>query len=104
MRIQWWAEPVRVALGNSTAIIVDSNQRAAEMLLYEWPHEAGERHARASSTLLRSMERPGDPGTLYAARQAFVAAAEEAQILLPEMPDTAAPAGTGTRHWRRRKR
>lgn len=104
MSNDWWSDPVRVAVSGNTAVNVSSNGQAAKLLLDEWPVENGKQLLRARSTILRSMERPDDPGTLYAARMAFEAAAREADILLPEQPRTTAPAGAKAHRWRRRKR
>ncbi len=104
MSIDWWSEPVRVAVSGGTAVNVSSNGEAAKMLLEEWPEEAGEKHLRARQTILRSMNRPDDPGTLYAARMAFEAAAREAGILLGERPKSIAPKGFKAPRWRGRRR
>lgn len=104
MSNDWWSEPVRVAVSGGTAVNVSSNGEAARMLLEEWPEEAGDKHLRARQTILRSMDRPGDPGTLYAARMAFEAAAREAGMLREERPKSIAPKGFKPPRWRGRKR
>lgn len=104
MSSDWWSEPVRVAVSGGTAVNVSSNGQAAKMLLEHWPEEAGDKHLRARQTILRSMDRPGDPGTLYAARMAFEAAAREAGMLLGERPKSIAPKGFKAPRWRGRKR
>lgn len=104
MSNDWWNEPVRVAVSGGTAVNVSSNGQAAKMLLEQWPEEAGEKLLRARQTILRSMERPDDPGTLYAARMAFEAAAREAGMLLGERPKSIAPKGFKAPRWRGRKR
>lgn len=93
MSMDWWSQPVRVAISGGTAVNVTSNGQAAKMLLEEWPEDAGEKLLRARQTILRSMERPDDPGTLYAARMAFEAAAREAGMLRDERPKSIAPKG-----------
>lgn len=80
---EWWDRPVRVMIGNRIACNVNNNEQAARMLLGdEWPDKASARYKRANATILRSMERPDDPGTLYAAQLAFEAAAREADVLV----------------------
>lgn len=79
----WWKDPVRISFDGRSSINVNNNAQAAELLLSgEWPMSEGTRLSRARSTVLRSMERAGDPGTLYAARMAFEAAAREADVLV----------------------
>ena len=86
MSNQWWTQAVRVSLNGSTAINVNSNEQAGELLLGDWPDKGSASHLRAQEAVLRSMERPTDPGTLYASQRAFEAAARNADILLPEPP------------------
>ena len=104
MSIQWWNEPVRVTLDGRNTIFVTDNERAARLLLEEWPGERGARHLRARTTILRSMERPNDPGTLYAARMAFEAAVDEAGMLMPEPVKSMASPEFRSPSWRKRKR
>lgn len=47
-------------------INVGSNEQAVKMLLNDWP-DNGE-HASSARAI---MERPDDPGTLYAAKKSF---------------------------------
>ncbi len=75
-----WERPVRVLIGNSTAYNVTTLERAAELLMNDWPEGAGS--LRAKQAIVRAMERPNDPGTAYSARQAFEAAAREADLLV----------------------
>lgn len=83
MSSEWWDRPVRVMIDNSTAYNVNTNAQAAELLLGDdWPVKGSVRHVQAQNAVLRSMERPSDPGTLYVARQAFEVAAREADILV----------------------
>ena len=77
----WWDRPVRVMISNSTAYNVQTSERAAEILLFNWPRDTGEKHLRARQAIVRAMEHPEDPGPTIAARRAFEAAAREAGIL-----------------------
>ena len=45
--MQWWPEEVHVAVSNGTSVVVRSTERAAELLLYEWPTEATEKQRSA---------------------------------------------------------
>ncbi len=104
MSIQWWSEPVRVSVDGRNTINVTDNERAARFLLEEWPGERGPRHLRARHTILRSMERPNDPGTLIAARMAFEAAVDEAGMLMPEPPKSMASPEFRSPSWRKQRR
>lgn len=96
----WWSEPVRVSMNGRTAVNVTSNERAAELLLSDWPESDLSFVARKA--VLRAMEHP-DLGTAYVARQAFTAAAEDAGFLLPGLPKSLADEGSKSHRWRKRK-
>lgn len=100
MSTQWWNRPVHVALGSGTEVTVNSNEKAASLLLNHWPENSIQQQQWACRALLRSMERPDDPGTLHAARQAFEAAAQAAGILVEEPPKSVAPTSFRTPSWR----
>lgn len=102
MSTGWWSEPVRVSIDGSTAISVTNNQRAAELLLSNWPNSR--RSFLARKAVLSAMENPDDPGTEYVARRAFEQAAEDAGYLLPPLPKSLAPEGFREPRWRKRKR
>jgi len=79
----WWPTPVRVLIGPNKTYNVTSNEQAAELLLGDgWPNRKGARHLHARKAVLRSMEKPGDPGPMHGAMRAFEAAAREAGILM----------------------
>lgn len=44
---QWWDKPVRISLDGRTAINVNSNEAAAELLLGAWPGRRSRRHLYA---------------------------------------------------------
>ncbi len=100
----WWDRPIRVDIGAGKAVNVSNNEQAAQILLGEWPGDTGARHLRAREAVLRALERPDDPGPSIAAQRAFAAAAEEAHILLPDLPKSVAPAGSKTPRWAKRRR
>ena len=97
----WWNEPVRVSVNGSTAINVTSSEKAAELLLGDWPESPRATFAREA--LVLALEKPDDPGTLYAAQRAFIRAADEAGFLLPDLPKSLAPEGFKPPRWRKRK-
>lgn len=82
--MQWWKRPVHVAVIAGTSVAVTSNERAAELLLYEWLG--------------------GGTDRAHFARSAFEAAADEAGILMDEPPKSLAPASFKSPSWRKRKR
>lgn len=102
--MQWWSSPVHVAVSNRLSVAVTSTERAAELLLYEWPGEDTDRVRTARRALLRAMERQDDSRRLTAARKAFAAAADEAGILMDEPPKSLALANFKSPSWRKRKR
>lgn len=77
---QRFDQPVRVALGPSGNVTytVDRVAQAADILLNRWPTEAGKKHLAARRACLAVLEGLKDA---QVARKAFVAAAEEADIL-----------------------
>jgi hypothetical protein len=103
MSSEWWSEPVRVMVGNGTALNVSTNDQAASVLLREWPASEGARLVRAKKAVLRSMERPDDPGTRYSARRAFEAAAREAGILAAPHRTTVAAPGSKSPRWSKKR-
>jgi hypothetical protein len=102
--MQWWPEEVHVAVSNGTSVVVRSTERAAELLLYEWPTEATEKQRSAQRACLRALERPEDVGPVLSARMWFRAAAEEAGILMDAPPKSLAPTSFKTPSWRRGRR
>lgn len=78
---EWWPDTVRVQIGSRTVFNVNSNEQAAHLLMNEWPLK-GDRYVRAMEAVLRSMEKPNDPGPRHAAFRDFEAAAREAGILV----------------------
>ena len=98
--------PVRVALGMAGNItqVVTSPERAAEILLGDWPADGGRKHLAARKALLKALEAARDAKADSAASKAFAAAAEEAGILMPEPPSSLAPSTFRTPKWNRPKR
>lgn len=98
--------PVRVALGKVGNIthVVTSAERAADILLNDWPTEGGRKHLAARKAVLRALEAARDAKAANEARKAFAAAAIEAGILMPEPPKSVAPAGFKSPDWNLRKR
>lgn len=82
--MQWWDKPVRVMIGGSTIYNVGRIERAAELLLGEWPIETGPAHMAAQKAILEALENPASAGAATAARQAFEEAAREADILMEQ--------------------
>lgn len=99
----WWQEPVRVSVNGSIAINVTSNERAAELLLHEWPADSP-RALQARKAVLRSMESPQDARALATARLAFERAAKDAGVLMPALPKSLAPPGFKAPQWRRKRK
>lgn len=82
--------PVTIQLGRiDRTQVVTTTAEAAEILLRRWPAERGEKHFRAMKACLETI-RGGRPSNF--ARRAFIAAAQEARVLVPdagsETPDT----------------
>lgn len=101
-----FSPPVRVALGKAGNIthVVTSAERAADILLNDWPSEGGRKHLAARKAVLRALEAARDIKAASDARKAFAAAATEAGILMPEPPKSTAPAGFKAPDWNRPKR
>ena len=76
----YFASPVRVILGTRDfkADVVSSVSKAAELLLNDWPDGGGPALLAAKEACLAAME---GSGTVAAAREAFVAAAKEVDVL-----------------------
>ncbi|WP_375165846.1 DUF982 domain-containing protein [Chelativorans sp.] len=80
MEIGHWSEPVAVRLGPTGGIMdaVDSTLEAVQVLIHQWPVQGGPLHRQALAVCFDVLDGSTD---VAAARQAFVAAAEEAGIL-----------------------
>lgn len=78
----WWDRQVRVMIGSSTTHNVTRPNRAADLLLNEWPDEGGPAYRKAKEAVLRAMEDPDDASLNVASRLAFEEAAREAGILV----------------------
>lgn len=98
--------PIRVALGKAGNVthVVTSAERAADILLNDWPSQGGRKHLAARKAVLRALEAASDAKAASDARKAFIAAASEAGILMPEPPKSLARAGFKTPDWSRPKR
>lgn len=96
-----FSPPVRVSIGKAGNIAhgVASPEKAAEILLEQWPAPWGPKHLAARKAVLRAMESAYTTATLASARRAFSEAAEEAGILLPEPPPSLAPKSFRTPEW-----
>ncbi|APH74198.1 DUF982 domain-containing protein [Aquibium oceanicum] len=90
-----FSPPVRVSLGRAgnVAHAVTSPEKAAEILLTDWPTNWTKKHLAARKAVLQSMESAFTVGTLTRARKAFADAADEAGILLSEPPKSVAREG-----------
>lgn len=75
-----FAKPVAV-VHSSRSILVEDAESATEFLLKRWPEFRGPRHADACAALL--LVASGRETANYV-REAFVAAAREADILIPQ--------------------
>lgn len=75
-----FAKPVAV-VHSSRPILVEDAESATEFLLTRWPKFRGPRHADACAALL--LVASGREKASYV-REAFVAAAREADILIPQ--------------------
>lgn len=100
-----FSPPVRVALGKlgNVTFTVSTPERAAEVLLQEWPTEGGSKHLAARKAVLKALEAARDARAAQRARKAFEAAADEAGILMPEPPQSVARTGFKTPDWNRPK-
>lgn len=73
--------PVRVILGTA-GHIVNTTGQAAEILSLYWPEEGGQGYSAAKDALEVAMGSKRNRWLLKRARQAFVSAAAEADILM----------------------
>jgi hypothetical protein len=104
--VSQFSPPVRVALGKlgNVTFMVSTPERAAEVLLQEWPTEGGSKHLAARKAVLKALEAARDARAAQRAREAFAAAADEAGILIPEPPKSIARPDFKTPDWNRPKR
>lgn len=77
----WWDEPVRVVISGRRIRDVERLEKAAEMLLGEWPEQNGPAYINAKEALTKALQDPSSDSARAAARMAFAAAADEAGIL-----------------------
>lgn len=100
-----FSPPVRISLGRAgnVAHAVTSPEKAAEVLLTDWPTRWTPKHLAARKAVLNAMESAYTPAALARARKAFAEAADEAGILLPEPPKSVAREGFKTPEWNRPK-
>ncbi|MBX9452267.1 MAG: DUF982 domain-containing protein [Neoaquamicrobium sediminum] len=77
----WWDEPVRVVISDRGIRDVERLEKAAEMLLAEWPEQNGPAYINAKEALTKALQDPSSDSARAAARMAFAAAADEAGIL-----------------------
>lgn len=101
-----FSTPVRVSLGRAgnVAHAITSPEKAAEILLTDWPTSWTAKHLAARKAVLKAMESAYTTATLARARNAFAEAADEAGILLPESPKSIARGGFKTPDWNRPQR
>ncbi len=80
MQIGAWSEPVLIRIGGPGGATdnVDSALEAIQVLVHQWPVHGGALHAEALAICFDVVD--GNPD-IEAARAAFIAAAEEADIL-----------------------
>jgi len=79
----WWDKPVRIERPDTgRPFNVSNNNRAAELLLNEWPAEPGPKHLAARRAVLKAMEQALDARRQAVARKAFHEAAKEAGIAM----------------------
>lgn len=99
-------KPVRVAAGPAGKVttVVGDAERAARVLLDEWPGTPGAKHRAARRAVLAAMESVNDRVKAERARKAFEAAAIEAGMIMPEQPKSGARDGFVTSDWSRRMR
>ena len=77
----WWDEPVHVKLDGKYACDVERLEKAAEVLLDDWPLSDGPAYLHAKEAVTKALQDPASDSARSAARMAFVAAADEAGIL-----------------------
>ncbi|HWK64415.1 MAG TPA: DUF982 domain-containing protein [Rhizobiaceae bacterium] len=84
-------QPVRVILGTASHNVATTSQ-ASEILLHYWPEQGGRGYSAAKDALELAMGSKRNRSLLKRARQAFVSAAAEADILMHD-------AGDRPQHW-----
>ena len=77
----WWDEPVRVVISDRGIRNVERLEKAAELLLGEWPEQNGPAYINAKEALTKALQDPSSDSARAAARMAFAAAVDEAGIL-----------------------
>ena len=77
----WWDEPVHAKLDGKYACDVERLEKAAEVLLDDWPLSDGLAYLHAKEAVTKALQAPESDSARAAARMAFVAAADEAGIL-----------------------
>jgi hypothetical protein len=78
----WWSDSVPVRLSAGMTFNVTSPERAARILLTDWPGDPNTaKHRAARQALLKALEATGDQKRALAARKAFEAAVIEADAL-----------------------
>ncbi len=83
METGWFDVPVKVAAQQPDAVQAVANAReAADFLLHRWPREWSPQHFAARSACLAVLKGRNEPSL---AREAFAAAAREAQILKEDL-------------------
>jgi hypothetical protein len=78
LREMYWTKPVRVEAAGRFRVI-SSTRAAAQWLLYHWPTGGGPEHRAARVACIAALKNEQPPDH---AREAFVAAAKEAGILI----------------------
>lgn len=78
----WWDRPVKVLVDSNTTHHVTRPNRAADLLLHDWPEFYSPAYERAKVAILKAMEEPEDADLNEASRLAFEEAAREAGILV----------------------
>lgn len=81
----WWDKPVRIERPDTgRPFNVSNNNRAADLLLHQWPTEPGPKHLAARKAVLKAMESALDAARQAKAREAFREAAIEAGIAMDD--------------------
>ena len=107
MPVSSFSAPVHVALGRAGNVIrvVQSPERAAEVLLHEWPARITRKHVAAREAVLRALENAHDRRLTEEARKSFAEAAVDAGILhTPRTKPAVEDARPGSGVWRRRRK
>jgi hypothetical protein len=103
-----FSKPVHVATGpaGNVALAVQDVPRAAELLHVEWPlDKRGEAWRDACRAVIEAYDAGYEPPELVeTARKAFAAAADQADILMPDQGPPPHIPGFKSRSWRKRKR